>query len=339
MVTRVLPAEWHPQQEVIIVWPGQPKNWADQWPELMRTYQQLATEIAQRQKLIICYRNSKQLTDINNINLDILDNIHLWKVANNDIWIRDFGPLTLLENHQQLMINFQFNGWGNKYPSLDDNQLTRQLADSNLLPGSRLQQDPMIWEGGNLECNGRGIALAGLRSALSRLAPLGLLKNSIEETLLHRLALEQLIWIENGQLMGDDTEGHLDNLVRFAGENRLLYSCCARTDRQQYLMLQPLELELKNLRPGNQAPELTPLPLPKPIYNQQGKRLPASYANFLIINGAVLLPAFDDPADETARQALADCFPDREIVSLPGRALIEQYGGIHCASMQIPAPL
>lgn len=338
MVTRVLPAEWHLQHAVILVWPGQSKIWADQWPHLLSLYQQLAKEIAARQNLIICYGFESQLNDLIKLFESHLASIRFWQVANDDLWIRDFGPLTLLVNGQPLMIDYQFNGWGNKYPSLHDNNLNQQLAEANLLPGYRLEKDPMVWEGGNLESNGKGTALTGLHSALTRLRPFGLLKEQISLNLKNRLGLEQLIWIENGQLAGDDTDGHLDNLVRFGGENRLLYSNCAKTDTQQYPLLQPLEQELKNLRLGKeQAPELVPLPLPKPIYNRQGNRLPASYANFLIINGAVLLPAFDDPADEDALQALSYCFPDRDIISLPGRPLIEQFGGIHCASMQIPA--
>lgn len=340
---RTLPAEWHAQLAVLLIWPHNREVWGKQWQALQQLYRRIALEIGRRQNVVICFKNKAQLFDINSVLQEESPQIHYCESVTNDIWVRDFGPLTLLTEGRPLLVDFCFTGWGNKYPSLLDDRFNQTLFEQELLSGYDKERCPLVWEGGNLDSNGAGTAIAGLHSAMTRVRPRGMVQADVTAQLQERLGLRQLIWIAAGQILGDDTDGHIDNLVRFAGENRLLYSCSSRADAEQHALLQPLEDELKNIRIlPDQAPELVPLPIPRPIRRsksapRQDDRLPASYANFLLINGAVLMPVFDDPADETARQALAYCFPERDIIALPSRALIEQYGGIHCATMQIPS--
>ena len=152
------------------------------------------------------------------------------------------------------------------------------------------------------------------------------------------LGAKRILWVEQSNLAGDDTDAHIDTLARFCDANTIAYTSCDDSEDTHYQSLKNMEAQLKSFRTAAGEPyKLVALPMPKPIMDENGQRLPANYANFLIINEAVMVPVYDDPMDKVAIERLTACFPDRQIIPTPCRPLVHQYGSLHCASMQVPA--
>jgi agmatine/peptidylarginine deiminase len=262
----------------------------------------------------------------------------------NDTWARDHGPITLRSDDGKLtMLDFRFNGWGEKFEATLDNNVTRTLHedgafDTETKGTPRLaDNDDFVLEGGAIESDGKGTIMTTecCLMAPNRNQPMD--KEDIEEELRFRLKAKRIIWLKHGSLIGDDTDGHIDTIVRLAPNDTLLYNKCTDENDEQYADFVALEEELKELRTLDGKPyKLIPLPQPDAIYDE-GERLPATYANFLIINGAVLVPTYNqEEKDKEACEAIKKSFPDREIIPIDSRTIVRQHGSIHCCTMQVP---
>lgn len=337
-----LPPEWAPQSAVMLTWPHQDTIWADTLDAIDKVFVHVATEVAQREKVIISCFDEKHREHILKLlhaaNVD-LTQVHTYLAPSDDIWVRDHGPITVIDEQQRLRLyNFTFNGWGNKYPAERDNQITQKLYQQGAFDKAPLKTIARVIEGGALEVDGHGTLLTTRSCLLSATRNPDLTTSEIEQELKQLLGLKRVLWLDHGYLAGDDTDGHIDTLVRFADPHTLCYvSCDVKTD-EHYTELKAMESELRALNDYQGNPyRLVPLPWPRARFaDYDGRRLPVTYANFLIINGAVLVPTYDDPADENAVAILSQCFPDRKIIAIPSLAAVQWYGSLHCMTMQIP---
>ena len=297
--------------------------------EITATYHEIAREIAQRENLLIVAPEEAQ--PIINFQLSIINS--------NDTWARDHGFITLTddEGHHRLL-DFCFNGWGEKFPAELDNAINRRLYDEGKLEGDYVDCLDFVLEGGSIESDGRGTVFTTTGCLLAPHRNQPLTKEQIEERLKRELHAERILWIDHGNLTGDDTDGHIDTLVRICPEDTLLYMGCDDPDDEQYDELRLMEEQLKTFRTIDGRPyRLKKLPMPRPIYDGDD-RLPATYANFLIINDAVLCPTYAQPdLDAEALRIIGEAFTDREIVGIDCRSIIKQHGSLHCCTMQFPA--
>ena len=297
--------------------------------EITATYHEIAREIAQRENLLIVA--PKEAQPIINFQLSIINS--------NDTWARDHGFITLTddEGHHRLL-DFCFNGWGEKFPAELDNAINRRLYDEGKLGGDYVDCLDFVLEGGSIESDGRGTVFTTTGCLLAPHRNQPLTKEQIEERLKRELHAERILWIDHGNLTGDDTDGHIDTLVRICPEDTLLYMGYDDPDDEQYDELRLMEEQLKTFRTIDGRPyRLKKLPMPRPIYDGDD-RLPATYANFLIINGAVLCPTYAQPdLDAEALRIIGEAFTDREIVGIDCRSIIKQHGSLHCCTMQFPA--
>jgi len=335
-----LPAEWEPQSAVMLTWPHADTDWAPLLTEAEAVYLEIACHVIQYQKLIIACHDRGHLNRIkvllNEANI-APDRLLLAIAPGNDTWARDHGPLTVITEQAPLLLDFRFNGWGGKYAAELDDQITRRLASAGCFGDVPLQPVELTLEGGAVETDGQGTLLATEGSVITYSRNPGLAKQEIEKRLRELLGIEHFLWLKHGHLRGDDTDGHIDTLARFCDAETIAYVTCLPED-EDFAQIEAMDRELAALRTADGRPyRLVPLPPLQPQYNEDGRRLPATYANFLIINGAVLLPIYNDPADGEAIRILGACFPGREIIPIDCRTLIRQNGSLHCITMQIPA--
>ena len=305
---RRMPAEWEPQSAVQLTWPHAETDWAPMLDEITAVYKEMAREISKREQLLI------------------VDDI-----PHNDTWARDHGFITVEDDGQLMLLDFKFNGWGEKFPADLDNQINRRLYERGLVKGHYEPHLDFVLEGGSIESDGCGTIFTTTCCLTAPHRNQPLTKTEIEQRLKHYLGAERVVWINHGSLIGDDTDGHIDTLVRICPDDTILYTG-ADDDHPD---LVEMERELQTLRTIDGHPyRLLKLPLPRPIFDGE-ERLPATYANYLIINGAVLVPTYAQPdLDQEAMRIIAQAFPDREIVGIDCRPVIRQHGSLHCCTMQ-----
>ncbi len=343
---RCLPAEWEPQSLVMLTWPHQATDWAPYLKEITETYVKMADAITRYEQLVIATPHPIQVGAMlsGRLTPEQMTRVYICFCKTNDTWARDHGPITLRSDDGKLtMLDFRFNGWGEKFEATLDNNVTRTLHedgafDTETKGTPRLaDNDDFVLEGGAIESDGKGTIMTTeyCLMAPNRNQPMD--KEDIEEELRFRLKAKRIIWLKHGSLIGDDTDGHIDTIVRLAPNDTLLYNKCTDENDEQYADFVALEEELKELRTLDGKPyKLIPLPQPDAIYDE-GERLPATYANFLIINGAVLVPTYNQKEkDKEACEAIKKSFPDREIIAIDSRTIVRQHGSIHCCTMQVP---
>ncbi|MBR1839173.1 MAG: agmatine deiminase family protein [Prevotella sp.] len=341
-----LPAEWEPQSLVMLTWPHQATDWAPYLKEITETYVEMADAITRYEGVVIATPHPIQVGALlsSRLTAEQMTRVYICFCKTNDTWARDHGPITLsAEGGKLTMLDFCFNGWGEKFEASLDNEITRTLHkdgafDTEERGTPRLaDNDDFVLEGGAIESDGKGTVFTTecCLMAPNRNQPLS--KEEIEEELKFRLKAKRIVWLQHGRLIGDDTDGHIDTIVRLAPDDTLLYNRCDDEDDEQYADFLALESELRELRTedGN-AYRLIALPQPDAIYDGD-ERLPATYANFLVINGAVLVPTYNQPEkDKAACEAIGKAFPDREIIAIDSLTIIRQHGSIHCCTMQVP---
>ncbi len=317
-----LPAEWEPQEAVQLTWPHARTDWAPMLDQITETYRELAREIALREHLLVVAPH------------DVKCNGQTFICDTNDTWARDHGFISLVDDrgHRRLL-DFCFNGWGEKFPAALDNQINKQLYDRGMVKGSYESHLDFVLEGGSIESDGRGTIFTTEYCLMAPHRNQPLTREDIEQRLKHYLCAQRIVWLEHGSLLGDDTDGHIDTLVRICPDNTIVYTGGDK-DHPDLVMM---EHELQRLRTLEGRPyRLLKLPLPRPIYDE-GERLPATYANFLVINGAVLCPTYGQPdLDALALCIIGEAFPDRDIVGIDCQSVIRQHGSLHCCTMQIP---
>ncbi|MBO4850994.1 MAG: agmatine deiminase family protein [Prevotella sp.] len=334
------PAEWEPQIGIQLTWPHGGTDWADCLDEITETFIQLSQAITRFEPLLIVTPHTEATHDTLAARLtpEAMDRVTLFECPTNDTWARDHGPLTLLTRDGKegaRLLDFQFNGWGCKFPAALDNAINSRLAKAGRLPHPLEDHNDFVLEGGSVESDGHGTVFTTTACLLAPHRNQPLSRADIEGQLLQRLHAQRVVWLEHGILAGDDTDGHIDTIVRCAPDDTLLYVSCDDKGDKHYDDFKALERQLESLRTLDGSPyRLLPLPMPDAIYDDDF-RLPATYANFLILNGAVLVPTYGQPAnDQQAIQTIASAFPGREAIPIDATTVILQHGSLHCLTMQ-----
>lgn len=336
-----LPSEWYPQSGVQLTWPHAGTDWRDMLPEVTACYLRMAYEIASREPLLIVTPERATVEALlkEKMPSHVLGQIRWAECPTDDTWARDHGFISLVTENGTELLDFRFNGWGMKFPAEKDNRINRNLMDLGVLNGTYVDHLDFVLEGGSIESDGHGTVLTTSGCLLAPHRNKGMNRSDIEERLKTYLHAQRILWLDHGYLAGDDTDGHIDTLARFCPEQTIAYVKCDDRSDEHYEELSRMEEQLKTFRTLQDEPyRLVPLPMPQPIFDADGQRLPATYANFLVVNGAVLMPTYGQSAnDELARRALLKAFPQHEIVGIDCRALIRQHGSLHCCTMQFPA--
>ncbi len=339
------PAEWEPHAGTWIAWPHNEQTWPGEFTHIPAIFQQLIATLLQWEPVHLLASEpviARQARDrLEPLTTSTPHQLYWHDIATNDAWIRDFGPTFLVGNpsdaaaSQLAGIDWPYNAWGGKYPpyELDQQASGKILADL----GADRFHPTLVLEGGAIEGNGAGTVIITESCLLNPNRNPDWTQSMVERILRDYLSAEQFIWLNGKGLVGDDTDGHIDQLVRFVDSSTVVAATCEDPQDPCY---QPLVDNLEALKQSGPVAgqELTviPLPLPQPV-EYEGRRLPASYCNFFIANGGIIVPQFNDPHDQLAREILQTCFPEREVVGLPASKLVWGLGTIHCLTQQQPA--
>ena len=335
----LLPPEWAPQSAVMLTWPRADGDFARHFDAVEDNFIRIATEISRWVPLHINYGLSRGslMARLQGAGARC-DRIRIFdELPSNDVWARDHGPITVRRNDALVHLDFRFNGWGGKFPAELDDTLTTRLAGLGAW-NAPVESLNFVLEGGAIEVDGEGTLLTTERCLLAPTRNPSLDKAGIEAFLKPRFGVDRVLWLRHGDLLGDDTDGHIDTIARFCDPHTIAYQACADRGDAHHADLAAMEQELRAFRRADGQPyHLVPLPMPQAVHDEDGQRLPAGYANFLVTNGAVLVPVYGLDQDQAALDALRPCFPGREVVPVDCRWLIRQYGSLHCVTMQIPA--
>ena len=331
------PAEWEKQSAVLIAWPHKTGDFSDNLSAVEQSYSIIADTITQYQRLIIVCRDDAHQQHIQGL-ISRSEDVDFIQATVNDIWVRDTVFLSVEKEGVLTHLNFHFNGWGEKYLHQNDNALNHKLLNAKPFKGVSHTDVDFILEGGSVESDGIDTILTTRQCLLNPNRNKGLSQADIEQQLLTHLGAKQVLWLDQENLSGDDTDAHIDTLARFCSATTIAYTSCDDKNGRHYASLKRMEAQLQAFRTQAGEPyQLIPLPLPQPITDEGGQPLPANYSNFLIINHAVMVPVYGDAMDAVALERLAACFPQHEIIPTPCRPLVHQYGSLHCMTMQFPA--
>lgn len=339
-----LPAEWEKQSGVQLTWPDETTPWYE-LDKVQECYARIAAAVMEHEQLMIvtasveeAKKRLAEAADAQKLSIDI-DKIHFCECPINDTWARDHGGIAVHgDSGEKYLYDFVFNGWGLKFASDMDNQITKTIFfDGVFSPDvACVDMRPFVLEGGSIDTDGNGTLMTTRECLCSLNRNEYLEQEEIEGELKQAFGLKRVIWLEHGVIAGDDTDSHVDILARFCSPDTIAYTQCEDESDENYAELHAMEEQLKTLRTLDGEPyKLVPLPLPDALYLDD-YRLPGSYANFLIINGAVLVPGSGSEKDEVVRKRLQDVFPDREVKMIDCRALLSGHGGLHCVTMQFP---
>ena len=339
MANRRLPAEWEPQGFVQLTWPHKDSLWYEV-EKVQACYTQIVTAILRHEPvLMVCRDQAECEEDLRRNGLTSLNGIRFVECPINDTWARDHGAISVLgEAGEKYILDFVFNGWGLKFAADLDNQITRQAFACGAFGPDVQYKDmrPYVLEGGSIDCDGAGTLLTTRECLCSLNRNEYLTQEQIENRLKEAFGLQRILWLDHGGIVGDDTDSHVDILARFCGPDIIAYTACDDESDENYAALKAMETQLKTFRTLDGKPyNLVPLPLPDALYLED-YRLPGSYANFLIINGAVLVPGANSPKDAVAAARLQKVFPDRQVEIIDCRALLSGHGGLHCITMNYP---
>ncbi len=334
-----LPAEWEKQGFVQLTWPHEETAWYE-LPKVLDCYVEVAKAIARYEPLLIVCRDIAECkADLAARHYTPAPDIRFVEAPINDTWTRDHGAISVFGDRGEKCIeDFVFNGWGLKFGADLDNQITRNIYRAGAFAEDvkYLDMRPFVLEGGSIDTDGAGTLMATSECLCSLNRNEYLAQEEIEEQLKTAFGLERILWVDHGGIAGDDTDSHIDILARFCAPDTIAYTSCDNPADENYGPLKAMEEQLKSFRTLEGKPyRLIPLPLPEPLYLDD-YRLPASYANFLIVNGAVLMPGAGSELDNKAAGQLQKAFPDRKIEIIDCRALLSGHGGLHCITMNYP---
>lgn len=334
-------AEWEKQDGILLSFPHKNSDWKPYLDEARNTYCEIIYPILQVESCLLVCKNKTSTKDyINNYfakkdwNPKLLSRLYCVEIPSNDTWTRDFGGITITKNNQNIVLDFGFNGWGLKFASNFDNKITRELAKLGIL--KNIKTENLILEGGSIESNGAGILLTNTQCLLEDNRNPTYTQKQLEKKLKKTLGIQQILWLNSGYLSGDDTDSHIDTLARFVDKKTIVYVGCADKNDEHYPALLAMKKELEKLRDLKGEPfKLVELPFVGAKYFDN-ERLPATYANFLFLNGRILLPTYQDSNDNLAREILQNICPKHEVIPIDCSVLIRQHGSLHCISMQFP---
>lgn len=330
------PAEWEPQDAVLLAWPHAHTDWAPYLDDAQAVYLELACAIAGYESVIIATPEPDRVRAALGRAFQP-DCMRICQVPTNDTWARDFGPITVYDGVYPVLLDFRFSGWGDKFTANLDDQVTVSLHAQGVFRDTPIESLDLILEGGSIESDGCGTLLTTSQCLLNPNRNVHLTRDRIEGLLKTHLGVTRILWLEHGALAGDDTDAHIDTLARLAPDNTIVYVTCPDVNDEHHASLKAMQTELQALRTCDDQPyRLVPLPWPQARYETDGHRLPATYANFLVINQAVLVPVYNDPMDAQALDAIRSAFPSRDIVGIDCSVLIRQHGSLHCVTMQLP---
>ncbi len=334
-----LPSEWETHDAVLFAWPDEHTDWASTLTDASRTYLAIFDELINYSSIVLIVREGI-VDELSALFRELFtsrsNKIHLFVAEYNDTWTRDFGPIGIETDGDAGFIDFIFNGWGNKFDAVLDNLLTTRLRYSRAFGSSVVTPSSMVLEGGAIDSNGDGCLLTTSACLLNHNRNPNLNKVRVEEALADSLGVTKVLWLDHGYLAGDDTDCHIDTLARFTSVDTIVYIRCDDEADEHYPALLNMEEQLKGFRNQYNKPfTLIPLPWPQAILDGDGERLPATYANFLVSNGVVLVPTYSDQNDDLALSQLSQAFPEHKVVGVNCLALIEQHGSLHCITMQL----
>ena len=334
-----LPAEWEPQSFVQFTFPHPQTDWKDNWQAALDCFVSIIEIASQWQPVLIVGQQKEAVLPL--LRTANTANLYFAQAPSNDSWSRDHGGITVVsEDEKATILDFTFNGWGQKFPATLDNQITSTLFHQGVFQFANLRTIDLVFEGGSIESDGAGTLLSTSECLLSPLRNPHLSQSTLTDTLLQYFGAQRLLWLDHGALLGDDTDAHIDTLARFCSPNTIIYVQCTQSNDPHFTPLSAMEAQLRQFQQLNGQPyQLIPLPLPSPQFAPDGHRIPATYANFLIINGAVLVPTYACKEDAIALEQLQECFPNRQIIGIDCRPLIQQHGSLHCISMQYPSAI
>jgi agmatine deiminase len=332
-----MPAEWEAHAATWLAWPHNPETWPGCLEEARAEFEKLVAELArfERVELLVCTAELREQVARRFARLRDAKQVRLHVVPSNDVWMRDIGPTFARDSAGRLAaIDWTFNSWGGKYPPWDqDDAVAARVAELCGVPRVR---PGLVIEGGALEVDGEGTLLATEPTLLDPKRNPGVGRAELERRLGELLGVRHVVWLGDG-IEGDDTDGHIDDVARFVRPGVVV---CAREPDASDANHAPLEEMAQRLRAARDADgrrlEVIDLPMPAAV-RVDGDRLPASYANFYLCNGAALVPVFGAPQDAAALDVLRACLPAREIVPIPSRHLVRGLGAVHCLSQQQPA--
>ena len=335
------PAEWEPQAAVLVAWPHAGTDWAARLGAVEDTYVELVAAITRFQPVVLCVADDDLQAyaeaRLRSARVDMARVRVLSDVEYDDTWLRDTGPVTLRGPTGFKLLDFRFTGWGGKFAASHDDALVGELSGRDLFRDYFVQSIDFALEGGAIETDGAGTLLTTWRCLHERHPQAT--RDELAARLSGWLQQDRVLWLEHGYLEGDDTDAHIDTLARFAAPDAIVFQACDDPGDAHHAELGAMAAEIAALRTREGTPyRLFPLPWARPIVDE-GRRLAASYANFLIVNGAVLMPSYGDPADARAAEVLGEAFPGRQIVQIDCRPLIWQNGSLHCITMQLPEGL
>ena len=334
---RSFAAEWDPQDGILIAWPHPGTDWAYMLDEVTACYVEIARAILDAgERLVIVASDEQDVKDDIGPDAD-WQRIHIIELPTNDTWVRDYGPITVFKDGRFVLTDFTFNAWGMKFAADCDNLVSERLNKAGMLRMPLINSRDIVLEGGSIETDGNGAVMTTTCCLTAPNRNDGITRDELEQTLLDRLGCIKTLWLDHGELAGDDTDGHIDTLARFAPGGVILYTGCDNPEDEHFAPLMAMEQQLKQFTDtdGNHY-HLLKLPLPDPIYDEIS-RLPATYANFLVMNSAVLVPMYGQPEkDICALEIIAQAFPGRHVKGIDCRPLICQHGSLHCATMQLP---
>ena len=318
-------------------WPHEGTDWAATLDDVRPVFSEIIRQICRFERVLLTAPNAAEAARyLADAGVDQL-RISICELPNNDTWARDFGPVTVIFNDRPVLLDFGFNGWGLKFAANHDNQITRRLKGQGAFVPN-IKTIGLIMEGGAIESDGIGTILTTSACLLSANRNPQLDKSEIEQAMAALLGALRVLWLNHGFLLGDDTDSHVDTLARICPDGAIAYVTCDDQRDEHFVELKLMEDELKSFRSPDGSPyRLIPLPWPKARFDDMGHRLPATYANFLVINGAVLVPTYqDEEKDALALERIAQAFPGREIIGIDCLPLIGQCGSLHCVTMQLP---
>ena len=332
-----LPAEWEPQAGVLLAWPHDGTDWAPRLSRIESAYVGLVGAIARFEPVLLCAPDAAVRTRARDLLVDSgvdCDRLRFVEIGYDDTWLRDSGPLSLTDGEDFRLLDFRFTGWGGKYEGGRDDRLIEGLIARDLFRAAEHQRIDWALEGGAIESDGKGTILTTWRCLHQRHPQMS--RAEMTAMLQDAFAATRVLWLEHGYLEGDDTDAHIDTLARFAPHDAIVFQACDDPADPHFGELARMRIELEALRTVDGHPyRLHALPW-APAVLDEGRRLAASYANYLIVNDAVLMPAYGGDADAAAALVIAAAHPGREIMPVAARELIWQNGSVHCLTMQLP---
>lgn len=335
-----MPAEWEPHEGTWLAWPHNKEHWPGKFEPTPLTYVEIIRAIAESEKVFVTVNGpameaeARSYLQKGDVSSELMENIFFYHIPTDASWARDHGPIFVRDEKGKLLItDWIFNAWGDKYQPYDQDDVVPQKIGKIL--DFDVVQPGMVLEGGSIEVNGQGLLLTTEQCLLNKNRNPSMSREQIEAHLGRYLGVKKVLWLKEG-IVGDDTDGHIDDIARFVNPTTVV--CAVESDPQDenYPILQECLEDLKKMTDLDGNPlNVVPVPMPDPVVHE-GERLPASYVNFLITNKSVLVPTFRSSRDQEALAVLAKCFPDRKIVGIDCWDLVWGLGTIHCSTQQQP---